>query len=211
MPVLRCNVTARAAGAAHVSWRIALACALGMHVPVSTTATYGQVVLGSEADPARAALAIAEAGGRAHPRAERVKRLPPSWNATEWWGAADRRCIEAHGAGPVRSGDFIIGGELGRERPIYPRASAKIWWAPFHNAADMDSLVISGTRLSAPMEVRLAFGQVAYTSAPNSRTPLPDREYFFPTGTVIPDWGRWLLVATSGANWGCFIVVLGRG
>jgi hypothetical protein len=75
----------------------------------------------------------------------------------------------------------------------------------------MDSLIVTGTRLSSPMQMRQAFGNIAFPFQSLPLPPVSEREYFFPTGTIIPDWGRWLLVATSGANWGCFIVTLGFG
>jgi hypothetical protein len=133
------------------------------------------------------------------------------WDAKSWWGNQDRECVEARGMGPVRSGDFIIGGELGDDPPIFPRVPAKIWWAPLHNSESMDSLVIVGERLSSPMQMRLALGTIAFPLWPGQTIPPARREYFYPSGTIIPDWGRWLLVASSGANWGCFIVTLGRG
>lgn len=156
-------------------------------------------------------ITAAEAAGAMHPRAERQKSVSAEWKENAWWGSEERKCVEVRGMGPVRSGEFIIGGELGGRPAILPRVPAKIWWAPLHNGERMDSLIIVGERLSSPMQMRLALGTVAFVMSPGQSIPPTDREYFFPSGTVIPDWGRWLLVASSGPNWGCFIVTSGRG
>jgi hypothetical protein len=165
----------------------------------------------SSSQRADSLVAAAEAAGAAHPRAARLRQLPASWDASAWWGSSDRKCVAARGRGPIRSGDFIIGGALGDQPAILPRVPAKIWWAPLHNSEHMDSLVVVGQRLSPPMQIRLSFGLVAFPVTPQARAEPGAREYFYPSRTVIPDWGQWLLVASSGPNWGCFIVTLGRG
>lgn len=173
-----------------------------------SSASYSELGGSQRAD---SLISAAEAAGTMHPRVERQKPVSAQWKESAWWGREDRRCVEASGMGPVRSGEFIIGGELGGRPAILPRVPAKIWWAPLHNGERMDSLVIVGERLSSPMHMRLALGTVAFPMSPGQSIPSADREYFFPSGTIIPDWGRWLLIASSGPNWGCFIVTSGRG
>lgn len=156
-------------------------------------------------------IASAEADGATHPRAERSRPLPAEWDARSWWGSADRKCVEVRGRGPARSGEFIIGGELGTDPPIYAGIAVKIWWAPLHNSRTMEPLSVVGERLSSPMQMRLTLETVAFPVQPGQRIAEADREYFYPGDTVIPDAGRWLLVASSGDNWGCFIMNVGRG
>lgn len=121
-----------------------------------------------------------------------------------------RKCVRGTNLGPVRSGEFVIGGQLGGGEPLYSGRSAlnsgrsaKIWWAPLHHSRDMAPLVVRGRNLNAPHDsVVFTLSRIAYS--PPTKPTRASHEYFFPSGTTLPSLGQWLLIATSGPNWGCF-------
>jgi hypothetical protein len=113
----------------------------------------------------------------------------------------DRTCTVGQGLGPVRSGEFVIGGQLSGKEAMIAGQPGKVWWAPLHHGRNMPPLVVRGRNLSAPSDtVRFTSAMVAASAAQSHR------EYFFPSGIIMPRPGRWLVIATSGANWGCFIL-----
>ena len=62
------------------------------------------------------------------------------------------------------------------------------------------------------MEV-FRFDDVAIASPDVTPTPLPEGvhpDYFYPSGLELRSGGRWMLVATMGPNWGCFVIELGE-
>src|SRR5688500_698223 len=62
-------------------------------------------------------IAAVERGGALFPRA--ASPAPPkSIFTTVEKGSAERRCVEGTEAGPVRSGEFVIGGQLGGTRAM---------------------------------------------------------------------------------------------
>jgi hypothetical protein len=146
-----------------------------------------------------ATIAAAEAEGATLPRL----RVPPNVALPVAGGvlygtAIERRCVEGFGIGPVQSGEFIIGGELSGIPSVVPRRTRKIWWAPVHPAPSF-RLVVRGQLLGSPGDT------VRYVSSDWARA-IPSGVRFYPSGFVVPKAGRWLLVATSGPDWGCFIL-----
>jgi len=137
-------------------------------------------------------------------------RLKRAFSAARSSGSERRVCTEASGVGPVRSGEFVIGGEL--SGPVSnngpKRIAPKIWWSPLHHSGSMQ-LDVRARRLGSPEEYRFHSTRVAWSAASSAR-PVPDndKEYFFPSGIEFLHSGRWLLVATQGADWGCFILTL---
>jgi hypothetical protein len=117
------------------------------------------------------------------------------------------RCIEGHEIGPAESGDFTIGGTLGGSRALRAGHTGKIWWRPAHASAKMPPLEVRGRNLSTLRDtMHFTTATVAWPGGPNQVALKERREYFFPSGFSVPTAGRWLVVATSGDNWGCFIV-----
>src|ERR1051325_11099445 len=123
-------------------------------------------------------------------------------------GSENRKCVVGYEMGPIRSGEFVIGGQLSGPRAMMHGRQGKVWWAPLHHAAEMPPLVVRGRNLENPSDtVRFTSSNIAWPVTPGGpRVQESDREYFFPSGITIPTAGRWLLVATSGADWGCFIL-----
>jgi hypothetical protein len=119
----------------------------------------------------------------------------------------DPRCAEGREMGPAESGDFTIGGMLGGASSLRAGQVGKIWWRPAHASATMPPLDIRGRNLTTLRDtVRFTSTSIAWPTFPGHVTPLSNRQYFFPSGFSVPTAGRWLLVVTSGGNWGCFIV-----
>jgi hypothetical protein len=124
--------------------------------------------------------------------------------------AAPRVCVTAFEVGPARSGEFTIGGNLAGLSGMYAGHQGKVWWAPLHNARNMPPLVVRGRSLTTPQDtVRFTSSNVAFPVV-HGAPPVPEaeRKYFFPSGITIPQRGRWLVIATSGPNWGCFILTV---
>lgn len=121
--------------------------------------------------------------------------------AQEWAMDAPRRCATAEVGASLRSGEFKIGGEL--VSGPRPGGQVKIWWKPMH-AADSVPLVVRGVSLSNPADtLRQLFKELALGEGPGGGAT---GEMFFPSGFWFPASGRFLVVATSGADWGCFIL-----
>ena len=122
---------------------------------------------------------------------------------------ATPRCTEGHEVGPAESGDFTIGGMLGGGKALRAGRIGKIWWRPAHASATMPPLTVRGRNLSTLRDtVSFSTATVAWPQ-PTFPLPIPpvnSREYFFPSGFSVPTAGRWLVIATSGDNWGCFIL-----
>lgn len=150
-------------------------------------------------------MAWAEAEAATYPRAPRSAVQRP----------LERRCVDAYdaeGMFSVRSGEFTIGGDLGGSpyagQALRAGRKGKIWWQPDHGAPEM-ALIVRGRSLSSPQDtIRFNSTNVARPARGNGVRPvaLEQRDYFFPSGIAIPRAGRWLVIATSGTNWGCFII-----
>jgi len=73
---------------------------------------------------------------------------------------------------------------------------------PFHNPEEYKTtLLVRGARLGAP-------GDTIRYEQPDDAWPTSGlkSDSFFPSGITIPHAGRWLLIATAGDDWGCFIL-----
>ena len=118
-----------------------------------------------------------------------------------------RSCVTGWDSGPARSGEFTIGGQISFLRPLRAGKRGKIWWKPLKAAADMPALIVRGRNLSnARDSVRYSTAGIAWSGSPGTPVLASMRSYFFPSAFSVPSPGRWLVIATSGTNWGCFIV-----
>jgi len=148
-----------------------------------------------------------EAEGASFSRLPAAVRAPPTFAAIQK-GTPERKCVIGSEKGPVRSGEFVIGGQLGVPLPLTHGKAGKIWWSPLMNAPDMPALIVRGRSVSSiESTMRFTTSSVAYpTTRGEPLPPVALRDYFFPSGFEVPSAGRWIFVATSGANWGCFIL-----
>lgn len=152
-------------------------------------------------------IAAAERQGQDFPQYESPKEPSPRFAAVQS-GSSERRCVEGTGVGPIRSGEFVIGGQLGGSRMMTAGRQGKVWWAPLNHSRDMPPLVVRGRNLASPGDtVHYTTPNVAHPVTPGAPAiPEARRDYFFPSGIILPTRGRWLVIATSGRNWGCFII-----
>lgn len=147
-----------------------------------------------------------EAEGASHPALADTHIDPLYWRENRIPGTDDRRCIDAPVRGPVRSGDFVITyGPLGRPRAGEPY---KIAWTPADNAREM-SLQVRGQLLGDPqVSFDWRFSSVARPVHEEGTADAEVDDWFFPSGRAFPQAGEWVVVATSGRNWGCFILLV---
>lgn len=117
-------------------------------------------------------------------------------------GSAERRCVRVSQGRTLRSGDFVLGGETGADHPPRPGRPAKLWWAPLLASGSME-LLVAGTHPASGDTLRLVSDRVAYPGFP--RVVGENEDWFFPTVLTLEE-GLWVLVATSGDNWGCFLL-----
>jgi hypothetical protein len=176
--------------------------------------------------PARATIAAAEEEGAAYPRGPALGHVSAAF-AGRPIGTAMRKCV----SGPsrrteqdplraaafwympttIRSGDFVIGGQIGGTTPPSAGRESKIWWVPYNNPHENSTtLLVRGARLDHPGDtIRYAQPDHAWPAGriwrPATRDG-PETEAFFPSGIALPRPGRWLLIATAGDDWGCFIL-----
>lgn len=145
-------------------------------------------------------VAAAELEGAQFPRERVPPRMLADFVAVPKQGTIHRRCVRAADSGPARSGEFIIGAEVsGRAASAH-----KIWWAPLHASAQM-ILTVRAHRVGIANDtVRVQSSDVAWRSDIN--VPIEMRDYFFPLLTPLAGAGTFVVVATQGADWGCFIL-----
>ena len=152
--------------------------------------------------PSLPSVAAAEAEAASYPQA------PPPRVTTfnlrhDFPGSAERTCVEvgedAADQG-IRSGEFVAG-NLGSFTKHWGTAAetGKVWWKPLHTLDISESgLTVRATLLDDPAITRVYHNDgIGYGSG-----------RFYPSLISLPRHGRWMLVATSGPDWGCFIVTL---
>ena len=142
-------------------------------------------------------VALVEDAGQALATVPEGLSEPTYWMEVPGAGTSERRCVEVPTPGPVRSGEFRL-----TYMPVRPQAGRphKIAWSPTDGSPSM-SLQVRG-RLVSDSESALALrtSRIARTTGADD-----DTWYFFPSMIEFPASGEWVVVATSGANWGCFI------
>lgn len=150
----------------------------------------------------------AEAEGAAFPRGAPPTALGPTFAERAFGGTSERWCVSSVAddslpGGSLRSGDFIVRtrfagrGGLRVTKSSYADGS-KMLWLPLHGAADRgDTLLLRAARMGSPPD---SFRQTI-TDFPRSHG-----EYGFVSGVRFPMSGQWLVVATTGNDWGCFLL-----
>lgn len=158
--------------------------------------------------PIRTTITEAEAEGMTFPRGPAREHSPTAF-AGRLPGTADRKCVDplrvdlAFMPNQIRSGDFVIGGQIGGSMPPTGGHGSKVWWVPYHNPYEFSTtLLVRGVRIDHPSDtIRLVRPDYAWPVGG------PKTDSFFPSGLFLPNPGRWLLVATAGDDWGCSILV----
>jgi len=146
----------------------------------------------------------AEQEGAAFPR-----QAPPAqlhvFFSREFAGTAERKCVTASppvAGGSLRSGEFIIRSSLLTPTTQRPPNGYKVLWVPEHNPYEFHStLLIRARRLAASSDsLRQEVADWAYQPGG------PRTASAFPSLIDFPIGGRWLIVATAGPDWGCFVL-----
>ena len=194
MPVLRRSATLTLA-------LICAACALLTPGQTIVLPLPTHVAMATSADvenPPLDSIEAAETEAAAYPSTAPPDPLPAMFAEEGRAGTPERRCAETDDSAEVRSGEFIAG-------PFNHGRTGKMWWVPLHTPgsplypAGINSLVVRATRLDQTVEsIAFSYSHLAWTEGPGRVT-------FFPSDLYPPTEGRWMLVATSGPNWGCFI------
>ena len=164
-------------------------------------------------------VASAQAEGVSFPHAAPPTVLQ-SLFSSPFGGTSERRCTPSQPddsipSGSLRSGDIIIRSRLtGRWGPHAARGH-KILWMPLHGPADTSTkisfadwrkkasahapLLIRAVRLGNPAD-SLRQTVAGLTGGP--------RQFGFPSEVTFPTAGQWLVVATTGEDWGCFLLTV---
>jgi len=145
----------------------------------------------------------AEEDARSHPSA------PPPEQPVQHFldrnpGTEQRKCVDVERHEIVRSGEFVAGDfrrYIDQWRPNMPSNEGKIWWVPLHQDK-MGGLKVRAFSLDDSTVNRMYYFPMAASSR--------EGRQFYPSGIPLPTAGRWRLVATSGPDWGCFDVTVGR-
>jgi len=159
--------------------------------------------------PALTDIAAAEKEAASFPRGSAASAQPGFDASAADKGSGERQCVDAKGSKATMSGDFIAGpfeiepgGGFTRN---WRYGHTKVWFSPRYLAnaqprelPDGEGLLVRGVRLDATAE-RTTY---RYSTIVRSMSGTG----FFNSDLWVPSAGRWLLVATYGDNWGCFIV-----
>ena len=78
----------------------------------------------------------------------------------------------------------------------------KILWLPLHNPYEFrDTLLIRAVRVDSPADsFRLSVPHWAYPGRAHMQ------ESGFPSEVRFPTAGNWIVIATAGSDWGCFVL-----
>jgi hypothetical protein len=126
-------------------------------------------------------------------------------------GTVERRCVAPPPTGPgdpgselpLRSGEFLVrGGWAGEHGGLMATRPNKFSWLPVHNPLDHpNALLIRAARVGHPDEDALREA-TSYWGYPGHGR---EHEGAFMNGIIFPKAGTWLVVATAGSDWGCFL------
>jgi hypothetical protein len=148
----------------------------------------------------------AQTEGAAYPHGDAAS-VQSGFDAGADVGTPERRCVDTRHSKAALSGDFLAGpfdDLFASFRTHWQQGHTKVWWAPRYLAdrtprdlAD-GGLLIRGTRLDGSGGTTYRYGGLVRS--------IPSGIGFFNSGVWVPSAGRWMLVATYGSNWGCFVV-----
>jgi hypothetical protein len=168
-----------------------------------------QLARASANDSVARTIAEAEAQGRAYPRTERAPTFPAAVDTLAHIGTAQRVCVDAGTANVVRSGEFYAGPFAGYSENWHTISNwYKLWWQPAHLP---DADVPFGLTVRIALLDSVSETYVMRTTSqimPAAQLAMMNHTPFFGSEIHLPHTGRWLMVASTGANWGCFVYML---
>jgi hypothetical protein len=109
---------------------------------------------------------------------------------------------DLHATGSLRSGDIIVRGRLIGTNGMEAGKEDKILWIPLHAPSiGRPPLVLRADRIDHPADsLRLTVPGLTHGPGPAGRM------FGYPSLVSFPKSGQWLVVATAGDDWGCFVV-----
>ena len=137
----------------------------------------------------------------------------PYFSDFPFGGSAERRCVVAAAYnsytsapnGSLRSGDFIVRGGLldASWGGFHAVKEYKVIWVPLHGSAlRTPPLVIRAARVGNPADsVRFRVEGLTHSGADR-----PPPLYGYRSDVSFPSAGQWVIVATAGNDWGCFVL-----
>ena len=136
----------------------------------------------------------AEDEGAQYPKPVNLRDRPADFAAAV--GPRERRCVDADAHRMARSGEFVAG-PFDEYVVLAGTGKRKVWWAPQQNSVGMPPLRLRATKVGAPgLNVDWTLSSVARN----------ENGLFFNTMILFPENGKWLVVVSSGTNWGCFLL-----
>jgi hypothetical protein len=154
----------------------------------------GRPALISDSVPRTAAEAEAQAKGHVRDTPNNPRR---DWDSPAQ-GTTERACVDTDKTSLAQSGDFIAGPFAAYNTNWHNGYGKLVWQPAVVSVAVPVTLTVRARRLDAQDQARVFEGFV-----PTHSRDGPTK--FYITGVHLPTAGRWLLVATAGPNWGCFI------
>ena len=149
----------------------------------------------------------AEAEGALFAR-EAADAAQAGWAARPARGTRERRCVpprtpgDSVPVGSLRSGEFAIRAWFTVPQGFRVDYPHKILWLPLHPRTNGDApLLIRAARLGQPADsIRLTVAGLTHSATGS--------EYGYLSTVSFPALGEWLVVATAGADWGCFLFTI---
>jgi hypothetical protein len=149
--------------------------------------------------------AEAEGAGRPHESTEVPSQS--DFIDSRFAGTAERRCVSdvaypSFPNGSLRSGDFILRAGWGGPLGFQAGKGRKVGWAPLHGSpSHKPPLVVRAARIGNPADsVRFRIDGLAH----DGRRPEP--LYAYVSEVSLPTAGQWVILATAGNDWGCFVL-----
>lgn len=154
------------------------------------------------ADSVPAAIAQAELDGGRHPHPSLSDSATALFLSIARNGTSDRKCVDAGASFDVRSGEFVVRG-ISLYRSLWHQGNSKLGWVPAYASwSSPIPLTVRAARLDGSND------QVVFQQTNLAHLRASTSDLIYPSGFPLPSVGRWLLVATAGPNWGCFVFTL---
>lgn len=117
--------------------------------------------------------------------------------------------------GSLRSGEFLLRGRFTGPWGLHADKGAKMLWMPLHGPVSA-SAALSGREWrkeamkAAPLLLRAVRVGYPADSLRQTVTGLAGgpEQFGFPSDLRFPTSGEWLVVATAGDDWGCFLLTV---
>jgi hypothetical protein len=184
-------------------------------------ATLALTVQVSRAQDIPRTVVAALAEGAAFPHATRPTVVQPMF-AGPFEGTSERMCTsllpnDSMPSGSLRSGEIIVRGRLLGPWGLRAGRAHKILWMPLHGPADTSTTMSFAewrkTAIKhAPLLIRARRLRYPADSLRQTVTGLTGgpRQFGFPSEVKFPTSGPWLVVATTGDDWGCFLLTVAQ-